>query len=103
MKTRFGLLLLLVFLPACRSLTQEQQALVMPNAIDYNPYLRVPTVRSREEYPLRLVYPAKDGHVSITFLFGSMVGPFTRRLMHWVHEEGHCDEATKAGHISNSF
>ena len=34
----------------------EQQVLVMPNAIDYNPYLRVPTVRSREEYPLRLVY-----------------------------------------------
>jgi glycosyltransferase involved in cell wall biosynthesis len=37
------------FLPA-------QNVLVMPNAIDYNPYLRVPTVRSREEYPLRLVY-----------------------------------------------
>ena len=46
-------------------------------------------------YTLRLVYPAADGHVSITFLFGSMVGPFTQRLMHWVHEEGFCDEATR--------
>ena len=46
-------------------------------------------------YTLRLVYPASDGHVSITFLFGSMVGPFTQRLMRWVHEEGFCDEATR--------
>ena len=30
----------------------------------------------------------RDGYVSITFLFGSAIGPFTRRLMEWVHEEG---------------
>jgi crotonobetainyl-CoA:carnitine CoA-transferase CaiB-like acyl-CoA transferase len=46
-------------------------------------------------YTLRLVYPAADGHVSITFLFGSMVGPFTQRLMRWVHESGFCDEAAR--------
>ena len=34
----------------------EQYVVTMPNAIDYQPYQRVPTVRSREEYPLRLVY-----------------------------------------------
>ena len=28
--------------------------------------------------------------MSITLLFGSMIGPFSRRLMEWVHEEGHC-------------
>ena len=39
---------------------------------------------------LQFVYPASDGHVSITLLFGSMIGPFSRRLMEWVHEEGHC-------------
>ena len=39
-----------------RRFVPEQNVVVMPNAIDYNPYLRVPTVRSREEYPLRLVY-----------------------------------------------
>jgi crotonobetainyl-CoA:carnitine CoA-transferase CaiB-like acyl-CoA transferase len=44
---------------------------------------------------LQFVYPASDGHVSITLLFGSMIGPFTRRLMHWVCEEGHCDESMR--------
>ncbi len=39
---------------------------------------------------LQFVYPASDGYVSITLLFGSMIGPFSRRLMEWVHDEGHC-------------
>jgi crotonobetainyl-CoA:carnitine CoA-transferase CaiB-like acyl-CoA transferase len=43
-------------------------------------------------YPLRLVYPAKDGYVSITYLFGDTVGPFTQRLMLWAHEEGCCSD-----------
>ena len=41
------------------------------------------------------VWPCKDGFVSITFLFGDSIGPFTRRLMNWIHEEGYCDEATR--------
>jgi crotonobetainyl-CoA:carnitine CoA-transferase CaiB-like acyl-CoA transferase len=47
--------------------------------------------------PLRisLVWPAKDGYVSIGFLFGSAMGPFTARLMQWLYEEGFCDEATR--------
>ena len=36
-----------------------------------------------------------DGYVSITLLFGTMIGPFSRRLMEWVHEEGHCDAAMR--------
>ena len=39
--------------------------------------------------------PGRDGHVSITFLFGDTIGPFTQRLMSWVHEEGCCDEAPR--------
>ena len=39
---------------------------------------------------LRLVYPAADGHVSITHVFGEVIGPVTGRLMDWVHEEGFC-------------
>ncbi len=42
-----------------------------------------------------LVWPAKDGWVSLTFLFGSALGPFTQRLMHYVCEQGFCDEATR--------
>lgn len=41
---------------------------------------------------LQFVYPALDGHVSITLLFGDMIGPYSRRLMQWVCEEGHCSE-----------
>jgi len=44
---------------------------------------------------LQLTWPAKDGHVSITFLFGSALGPFTVRLMNYIFEQGFCDEATR--------
>jgi hypothetical protein len=44
---------------------------------------------------LRLLFPARDGFVAITFLFGSAIGQFSRRLMHWIHEEGGCDRATR--------
>ena len=44
---------------------------------------------------VRLVWPAKDGHVSIVFLFGSAIAHFTRRFMEWVHDEGFCDTATR--------
>jgi crotonobetainyl-CoA:carnitine CoA-transferase CaiB-like acyl-CoA transferase len=44
---------------------------------------------------VQLRWPCKDGFVSITFLFGDSMGPFTRRLMYWIHEEGYCDEATR--------
>jgi len=47
--------------------------------------------------PLRfpLVWKAKDGYVSLTFLFGSALGPFSRKLMEYVCEKGFCDEATR--------
>ncbi len=43
----------------------------------------------------RFVYPARDGFVAITFLFGSAIAPFSRRIMEWVHDEGFCDAATR--------
>ncbi len=45
---------------------------------------------------LRFVYPSADGgYVSITHVFGGVVGPVTARLMEWVHEAGFCDEAMR--------
>jgi crotonobetainyl-CoA:carnitine CoA-transferase CaiB-like acyl-CoA transferase len=44
---------------------------------------------------LQFVYPAKDGYVSITYLFGEMIGPYTQRLMDWACEEGHCEPAMR--------
>lgn len=45
--------------------------------------------------PLKWVNPAKDGYVSVLFLFGSAIGPFSRRLMEVMCEEGFVDEATR--------
>jgi crotonobetainyl-CoA:carnitine CoA-transferase CaiB-like acyl-CoA transferase len=44
---------------------------------------------------LRFIYPAKDGWVSVTFLFGSAIGPFSERLMQVMHERGFVDETTR--------
>ncbi|MEP7216650.1 MAG: CoA transferase [Anaerolineaceae bacterium] len=45
--------------------------------------------------PLKFVNPAQDGFVSVTFLFGSAIGPFTQRLMQVMFDEGFVDEATR--------
>ena len=41
------------------------------------------------------VWRTSDGHACVTVLFGPAFGPFARRLMEWVHEEGFCDDATR--------
>ncbi len=43
---------------------------------------------------LRVVYPASDGYVSFTHVFGAAIGPATARMMQLVHEAGFCDAAT---------
>ena len=44
---------------------------------------------------VRLVYPAADGHVSITHVFGAAIGPATARLMVRVCADGYCDESMR--------
>ena len=46
-------------------------------------------------YKLRFTYPAADGEVSITFMFGAAMAAFTANLFQWIWEEGGCDEATR--------
>ncbi|MGH1490028.1 MAG: CaiB/BaiF CoA transferase family protein [Acidimicrobiales bacterium] len=41
-------------------------------------------------------FPAKDGHITMTLLFGAAVGPFTNRFVEWMAEEGGCDPALTA-------
>ena len=43
---------------------------------------------------LRFMYPASDGHVSVTHVFGAAIGPATARLTNLVHEAGFCDAET---------
>lgn len=42
-----------------------------------------------------LVWRAKDGYVTLGFLFGRQLGVFSTRLMHYLHELGICDGATR--------
>ncbi len=44
---------------------------------------------------VKLLWPCKDGFVSVTFLFGASIGPFTARLMQCVYEADMCDEASR--------
>ena len=44
---------------------------------------------------LQLLWACKDGSVSITFLFGTAIGPASARLLTWMFEEGYCDAATR--------
>ncbi|MDH4145404.1 MAG: CoA transferase [Acidimicrobiia bacterium] len=46
-------------------------------------------------FKLRWGYPAADGEVSITLLFGAAFKEFTPNLFRWIWEEGECDEATR--------
>jgi crotonobetainyl-CoA:carnitine CoA-transferase CaiB-like acyl-CoA transferase len=44
---------------------------------------------------IQLLWDCADGQVSVSFLFGASIAPFTQNLMNWVHQEGFCDEATR--------
>jgi len=48
-------------------------------------------------FHVQFVYDCADGAVTVTFLFGPMIGRYTTRLWQWIHEEGSCeaDLATK--------
>jgi crotonobetainyl-CoA:carnitine CoA-transferase CaiB-like acyl-CoA transferase len=49
-------------------------------------HIRIGTIASRFDFP------AADGFITLTFLFGGAVGPFTNRLVAWMAEEGAVDE-----------
>lgn len=80
---------------AQQAATIATQAHLLSTPVGANPSTR--TAGGVQVGPLRVefTYPAKDGHVAITHLFGSTIGPATRRLMEWVHDCGFCDEATR--------
>ena len=48
-------------------------------------------------FVIHWVYPCADGYVTVSYLFGAMMGPYTARLFQWMHEHGECD-ADLAGH-----
>ena len=47
------------------------------------------------ELRVPLVWHAKDGYVTLGFLFGRQLGVFSQRLMNYLYELGMCDAATR--------
>lgn len=80
---------------AQHSVTLATQSNILASAVGFVPPQRWAGGVRLGPLSSRLVFPARDGHVSITFLFGSSIGPATRRLMRWIHDQGGCDAATR--------
>lgn len=80
---------------AQQAVTLATQSTILASAIGFVPSMRFAGGVRLGPLVSRMVYPAKDGHLSITFLFGSAIGPATKRLMHYIYEHGGCDEATR--------
>lgn len=84
-----------VDISAQRSMMQATQSYSLAAALHGPDALRASGGIKAGPLNVQLRWPCQDGYVSITFLFGSSIGPFSARLMQWIHEEGFCDEATR--------
>ncbi len=80
---------------AQQAVAAAMQADMLSAAVGDVPQTRIAGGMRAGPLALRLLFPAKDGHVAITHVFGSAIGPATRRLMEYVCEQGFCDEATR--------
>jgi crotonobetainyl-CoA:carnitine CoA-transferase CaiB-like acyl-CoA transferase len=80
---------------AQQAVAQATQSRILDHAIGDNETQRLSGGLKVGPFDIRMVWPAKDGYVSIVFLPGSAIGPFTRRLMEYICDEGFCDEATR--------
>ncbi len=78
-----------------QALTIATQGYVLSAAVNEETATRTAGGMKAGDLMIRLTFPAKDGQVSITLLFGATIGPATRRLMEYVCEQGFCDEATR--------
>src|SRR5262245_13445526 len=78
---------------AQRSVMQATQSYVLAAPLGGAPAQRMSGGVRTGGLDVKLMWPCKDGFASVGFLFGASIGPFTRRLMHWIHEEGYCNEA----------
>lgn len=79
---------------AQQSLAIATQSGVLAAPLDADQYRRVAGGVKSGPLTAQLLWPAKDGYISCTFLFGSALGVFTVKLMRYLGENGWCDEAT---------
>lgn len=53
--------------------------------------VRLPGAVNLGGFLIPWVYECADGYVTVTFLFGPMIAPFTSRILRWACEEGFCE------------
>ena len=80
---------------AQQAVAQATQSGILATPLNSDEFQRLSAGVRAGELRIRLVWPAQDGYVGILYFFGAAIGPFTRRLMEWLYEEGFCDEATR--------
>lgn len=81
---------------AQQSINQAAQSMMLASANRATSTTRIAGGANLQGIDIQLMWPCKDGYVSVTLLFGLMVAPFTQSLLDWVHEEGFCDDATRS-------
>jgi crotonobetainyl-CoA:carnitine CoA-transferase CaiB-like acyl-CoA transferase len=80
---------------AQQSVAMATQSYVLSAALDSPDLARISGGLKLGPLRVPLVWRARDGWVSLTFLFGSALGPFSKKLMAYVCEQGFCDAATR--------
>ncbi len=84
-----------VDISAQQSLALATQSGVLAAPLDADQFRRVAGGVKSGPLTAQLLFPAKDGWISCTFLFGTALGVFTVKLMRYLCEQGWCDEATR--------
>ena len=82
-------------LSAQQSMNQASQSMMLARQLNATPTTRIAGGANLQGIDIQLMWPCKDGHASVTLLFGTGFARFTQRLMDWVCDEGFCDEATR--------
>ena len=80
---------------AQQSMNQSAQSMMLATPLHALSTTRIAGGANLQGIDIQLMWPCKDGHASVTLLFGAGFARFTQALMDWVHEEGFCDEATR--------
>ena len=80
---------------AQQAMTFATQAASLTAAVNDTTITRTAGGQKTGDIKLRYIYPASDGYVAITHVFGAALGPPTGRLMEYVYDQGFCDEAMR--------
>jgi crotonobetainyl-CoA:carnitine CoA-transferase CaiB-like acyl-CoA transferase len=80
---------------AQQSLALATQSGILAAPLNADQFRRVAGGVKSGPLTAQLLWPAKDGWISCTFLFGTALGVFTVKLMRYLCEQGWCDEATR--------